>query len=96
MNSVTMLILGAAIVAVLAVSAYYVVSKLRKGAVERGKPPSLTDHLSAFREANDEGNMTDIEFAAVNKHLSQKIMDEVRQDNTPNGADDDSPKFIPQ
>ena len=81
MKSVTMLILGVAIVAVFAVIAYYVGSYLRKGAVEKDKPPSLTEHLAAFREAQDDGSMTALEFAAVKKHLSLKIMDEVKQDN---------------
>ncbi|MCL2624782.1 MAG: hypothetical protein FWD31_14055 [Planctomycetaceae bacterium] len=96
MNSVTMLILGAAIVAVVAVIAYYVGLHLRKGAVENDKPPTMSDHLKAFRAAADEGNMTDMEFAAVRTHLSTKIMDEVKQDNTRNEPDDDTPKFIPR
>ena len=96
MNSVTMLILGAAIVAAIAVIAYYIASNLRKGAVEKEKPTSLADHLATFREAKDEGSMTTQEFTAVKNHLSHKIMNEVKQENTRNEPDDDSPKFIPQ
>ena len=98
MNSVTMMILGAAIIATVAVIAYYIASNLRKGAVEKEKPPSLSDHLAAFREAADEGAMTAVEFAAVKNHLARKIMDEVKQESTPNEQDDDDrfPVFIPQ
>jgi len=96
MNTVLMLILGVGIVAILSVIAYYVGSHLRKGALKREKPPTMSDHLKAFQEATDEGNMTTQEYAIVKKHLAQKIMDEVRQENSQNEPDDDSPKFIPQ
>jgi len=80
MNTVIMLILGAGIIAILSVIAYYVGSRLRKGALEREKPPSLSDHLKTFQEAAEEGNMSAQEYAVVKKHLSQKIMDEVQSD----------------
>ena len=81
MNTVTTLILGAGIIAILSVIAYYVGSHLRKGALEREKPPMMSDHLKAFQEAADEGNMTTKEYAIVKKHLSQRIMDEVKQES---------------
>ena len=96
MNTVIMLVLGAGIIAILTVVAYYVGSHLRKGAVEKEKPPSLSDHLATFREAKDEGNMTAVEFATVQKHLAQKIMDEVKQENPRKEPDNDLPEFIPQ
>ena len=97
LHSVTMLILGAAIVAVVAVIAYYIASKLRKGAIEKEKPPTMAEHLATFREAADEGSMTPTEFAAVQKHLAPKIMNEVRQEKPRNEPDDDiSPIFIPK
>jgi hypothetical protein len=96
MNTMILLILGAGCVAILAVVAYYVGAHLRKGALEREKPPTASDHLKAFQEAADEGNMTPKEYAIVKKHLAQKIMAEVKQENTRNEPDDDLPKFIPQ
>jgi hypothetical protein len=96
MNSVTMIILGAAIVAAVAVIAYYIGSNLRKTALDKEKPLSLSDHLAAFREASDDGSMTAAEFAAIKKHLAQKIMDEVKQDDSPNDLDNNLPKFIPR
>ena len=94
MNSVTMIILGAAVVAVVAVIAYYIGSNLRKSALNREKTSSMSDHLAAFREATDEGSMTAAEFAAIKKHLAQKIMDEVKHDDSPNDPDNNSPVFI--
>jgi len=96
MNNVVLLILGAGIIAILSVIAYYIGSHLRKGALEREKPPSMTDHLKTFREAADEGNMSAREYAVVKKHLSRKIMDEVKQESPRNEPDDDSPEFIPR
>ena len=80
MNTVIMLILGAGIIAILSVIAYYVGSRLRKGALEREQPPPLSDHLKTFQEATEEGNMSAKEYALVKRHLAQKIMDEVKSD----------------
>ena len=80
MNTVVMLVLGAGIIAILSVIAYYVGSRLRKGALEQEKPPTLSDHLKTFQEAAEEGNMSAKEYAIVKKHLAQKIMDEVKSD----------------
>jgi len=96
MNTVLMLILGAGVIAILSVIAYYIASRLRKGALEREKPPSMSDHLKAFQDATEEGNMSVKEYAVVKKYLARKIMDEVKQDNTHQEPDDDLPKFIPQ
>ena len=95
-NTVIMIIIGAAIVAIIAVVGWYVGSMLRKSAVTGEKQPTLAEHLKTFREAADEGNMTDMEFAVVKKHLSKIIMDEVKQQPIQNEPQDDSPKFIPQ
>ena len=96
MNTVITLVIGAGIIAVVSVIAYYVGSRLRKGALEREKPPTASDHLKTFQEATDEGNMSIAEYAIVKKHLSQKIMDEVKQENSQKIPDDDLPKFLPQ
>ena len=96
MYSVIMIILGVAVIAVVVAVAYYIGSHLRKSALERDKPPKMSDYLVTFREATDEGKMTAVEFAAVKKHLAGKIMDEVKQDNSRNEPNDDSPLFIPK
>jgi uncharacterized membrane protein len=96
MNTVIMLILSAGVVAILSVIAYYIGLHLRKGALEDEKSPTTADHLKTFREAADEGSMSAQEFAVVKKHLSQKIMAEVKQENPRTEPDDDLPKFIPQ
>ena len=95
-NTTITLIVGAGIVAAITVVAYYVGSHLRKGALEREKPPTMSDHLKAFQEAAAEGNMTAKEYSIVKTHLAQKIMAEINQENSQNQSDNDLPKFIPQ
>ena len=87
MNSIVLLILGVGVVAILSVIAYYVGSHLRKGAVEKDKPPSMSDHLKTFQEAAEEGNMTTKEYAIVKKYLAQKIMDEVKSESRLQASD---------
>ena len=96
MASVTMIIIGVALVAVIATVAYYVISNLRKNIKESEEPPSLSDHLTTFQEARVEGSMTLQEYNKVKAHLSNKIVREVRQAGAPKESDDDDPKFIPK
>lgn len=94
MNSVMMIIIGAAVIAILAALAWYVISNLRKNIKESDQPPSLSDHLTAFDEARTDGTMTAREYNQVKAHLSKKIIKEVRQTETQKETDDDVPKFI--
>lgn len=94
MNSVMMIIIGAAIIAVIATIAWYVISNLRKNIKETDQPPSMSDHLTTFQEAKADGSMTAQEYNKVRSHLSKKIIREVKQTDTPNESDDDIPKFI--
>ena len=96
MASVTMIIIGVALVAAIATVAYYVISNLRKNIKESEEPPSLSDHLTTFQEARAEGSMTMQEYSKVKAHLSNKIVREVRQAGVPKESDDDNPKFIPK
>ena len=97
MYAVTMIIIGTAVLAVLGVIAYYVISNLRKNIKESEQPPSMSDHLATFQEARADGNMTAQEYDRVKAHLSKKILREVRQSNTQNKPgdepDNDSPIF---
>ena len=94
MNSVIMIIVGVAVVAVLATIAYYVISSLRKNIKEPDESPSLTEHLSTFQEAKAEGTMTAQEYNQVRTHLSKKIIRQVKENDVPNEPDDDTPTFI--
>ena len=96
MTSVMMIIIGVALVAVIATVAYYVISNLRKNIKESEEPPSLSDHLTTFQEARVEGSMTTQEYNKVKTLLSNKIVREVRQAGAPKEPDDDGPKFIPK
>ncbi len=97
MNSVIMIILGAAIITAIAVVAYYIGSHLRRGAFEKEKPPTTSDDLAAFRDATDEGSMTTREFDRVKRHLSRKILHEVKdRDASPDEPEDNTPKFFPK
>jgi flagellar basal body-associated protein FliL len=84
--TVVALIIGFTVVIAVGFIAYYVVSKLKHAAKEAEQPPSLSEHLTKFEEARNEGSMTPQEYAAVKAHLSQEIMREFKQndsDNTP-------------
>ena len=94
MNSVVMIIIGAAVIAVLATIAYYVVSNLRKNIKESDQPPSLSDHLTMFQDAKAEGNITDQEYNQVRAHLSKKIIRQVKENIVLDEPDDDTPTFI--
>ena len=94
MSSVVMIILGVAAIAAIVTVAYYVISNLRKGIKESEEPPSMSDHLTTFQEAKDEGNMTPMEYNKVRDHLSKKIVREVKRIDVQEEPEDDSPKFI--
>ncbi|MDR1385483.1 MAG: hypothetical protein LBJ67_16790 [Planctomycetaceae bacterium] len=94
-GTVVALIIGFTVVIAVGFVAYYVISKIRKSAIDEEQPPTLSEHLSKFQEACDDGNMTTGEYATVKAHLSQEIMREVKQADTP-ANNNDRPVFHPK
>ena len=94
MNTVIMIIIGTAIVAIVAAIAWYIIANLRKNIKESDSPPSLSDHLTTFRDARADGSMTEQEFNRVKAHLSKKMTREVRRTDSQDETGDDVPKFI--
>ncbi|MDR1494278.1 MAG: hypothetical protein LBT05_16405 [Planctomycetaceae bacterium] len=94
-GTVVALIIGFTIVIAVGFVAYYAISKIRKSAVDEEQPPTLSEHLSKFQEARDDGSMTAGEYAAVKSHLSREIMRETKQSRI-SANNDDPPIFHPQ
>ncbi len=69
------ILLSAATCGVLAIG-YYLIQRFRPTA--KDDLPSVSDHISHFRELQSQGKLTDEEYRTIKTKLAKKLQDELK------------------
>ena len=54
---------------------YYLIQKFRPSA--KDDPPSVSEHISHFRDLRSQGKLTDEEYRTIKTQLAKKLQDEL-------------------